>query len=145
MPTRLCTRVSGCSCCSSPPTLTPFRSGKTEVARVEDVTSDWLTDFLCRAAVFMMFDGCAKGFIEINPPAHVAKTILSRDAEWKFRRLADVIATPTLGRDGSILRNAGYEPARKLLLLDPLEVSPIPGRPSRADANAGLVPLSQWA
>ncbi len=114
------------------------RGGTTKVARVKEVSADCITDHLSRKAEFMHLDKSGKKFTRCNPPPNVAKTILSRDGEWKFKPLTGVITTPTLRRDGSILAAAGYDPDTKLLLMDPPAMPAIPDNPSRADAEAAL-------
>jgi hypothetical protein len=118
------------------------RGGKTKVARVKRVDADCLTDHMSRVATFQKYDARVKGFVKINPPTHVAKTILSRDGEWKFRPVAGVITTPTLRRDGTLLIVPGYDPETKLLLMAPPVMPPMPENPSEDDAEAAFALLN---
>lgn len=117
------------------------RGRVTKVPRLRVVDKDTLVDHLSRVSAWVKFDGRSKDFVVIDPPVNAAMTILSRDGEWRFRRLAGVITTPTLRPDGTILSQAGYDEATQLLLLDPPAMPAIPAKPSRADALASLALL----
>ena len=122
-------------------TMPASRNHMTKAARLRAVDSDTLIDHLSRAATWMKMDGRKGVDVPIDPPAPVAATILSRDGEWRFPRLAGVITTPTLRPDGSILSQAGYDAATQLLLLDPPSLPTIPDRPSRNVALNALAML----
>ena len=111
---------------------------RAKAARLTQVSEAAMIDYLSRAARFQKWDGRSKRYATINPPPQVAKIILSRDGEWPFRRLAGVITTPTIRPDGSILREAGYDEATQLLLLDPPEMPKLPPRPSKSVAASAL-------
>jgi putative DNA primase/helicase len=114
------------------------RGGKTKVARVKEVIADCMKDYLSRVAEFMRWDARSDGFVICNPPAHVAKTILSRDGEWRFAPIAGVITTPILRRDGTILSAPGYDPVTNLLLMSPPPMPMVPENPSEDDARDAL-------
>jgi putative DNA primase/helicase len=118
-----------------------FRGGKTKVTRLRAITEDMMRDQLSRVARWERYDGRAKKLVATDPPKDVAKTILSRDGDWRLRRLAGVITTPTLRPDGSILAEPGYDPTTRLLLLEPPPMPAIPERPGRDAALAALVLL----
>jgi putative DNA primase/helicase len=114
--------------------------GKTsKVARLVPVDADMLTDHLSRAAQW--FKRRNGKDVPTNPPLEVARIILSRDGEWRFRRLAGVITTPTLRPNGTILSKPGYDRGTQLLLLDPPALPPIPEQPSKDDALEALLVL----
>jgi putative DNA primase/helicase len=123
--------------------VSAFRGGKTKVTRLRAVTDDMMRDQLSRVARWERYDGRAKKLVVTDPPKDVAKTILSRDGDWQFRRLAGVITTPTLRPDGSVLAEPGYDPVTRLLLVAPPAMPAIPERPSRDDAVAALALLEQ--
>lgn len=82
----------------------PAAHGKsTKTARLRQVDVDCLTDYLSRSASWVRYNVRKKEWTPTDPPANIAKTILSRDGEWSFRRLAGVITAPTLRPDGTIL------------------------------------------
>lgn len=114
---------------------------KTKVARLCEVDADCLTDHLSRAASWMKFNARKNDWVPTDPPRNVALTVLSRDGEWQFKRLAGVITTPTLRPDGTILSEAGYDEATQLLLLDPPTLPKIPDKPTRDDALRALEKL----
>jgi putative DNA primase/helicase len=112
------------------------------LARLVEVQDGAMLDHLGRAAAWEKFDGRKQAFVPTDPPAAVATTILSRDGEWTFPRLAGVITTPTLRPDGSILSAAGYDEATQLVLLNPPALPTMPDKPSREDAVQALGTLS---
>jgi putative DNA primase/helicase len=114
---------------------------RTKVARLAEVSADMLVDHLSRCADWTKFDGRKKRTVLTDPPRPVAATILARDGEWKFPRLAGVITTQTLRPDGTILSKPGYDPVTQLLLLDPPVLPAIPDKPTRADALKALALL----
>jgi putative DNA primase/helicase len=115
-----------------------FMGRRTKVARLKPVTVDMMRDQLSRAARFEKYNGRAKKMLAIDPPHDLAKIILARDGDWHFRPLTGIITTPTLRRDGTILVEPGYDPATRLLLIEPPPMPAIPRRPSRDDALAAL-------
>lgn len=121
----------------------PAAHGKTtKAARLCEVDSDCLIDHLSRAASWVKYNVRKKDWTPTDPPRPVAQTILSRDGEWNFRRLAGVITTPTLRPDGTILSEAGYDPATHLLLMAPPALTKIPEKPTREQALVALKYLS---
>ena len=111
---------------------------RTKVARLAEVTGPVVIDHLSRSAVWLKFDGRTKKLVAADPKPEVASTILSRDGEWKFPRLAGVITTPTLRPDGTVLMEPGYDEATQLLLLDPPAMHPIADKPSKKQALSAL-------
>lgn len=111
---------------------------RTKVARLTEVSAATVLDHLSRCADWVKFDGRRKRLTPVDPPRDVAATILSRDGEWQFPRLAGVITTPTMRPDGSILSAPGYDAETQLLLMDPPALPEIPDHPSRDDALAAL-------
>lgn len=119
-----------------------FRNRTTKVARLKAVDGDMMVDHLSRAVAFTRSKGKA-GEIATDPPRPVAMTILSRDGEWKFPRLAGVITTPTLRPDGTILAGPGYDEATQLLLLQPPTLPSMPVAPTKDDAADALKKLDE--
>ena len=96
----------------------------TKVARLATATPEMLRDHLCRVARWVKFDLRKKELFAVDPPRDVAGIILSRDGEWKFPRIVGVITTQTIRPDGSLLTEAGYDSATRLVLLDPPALPP---------------------
>lgn len=122
-------------------TLPASHNRVTKAARLADVSQAAMTDHLSRSAVWLKYDGRSKKMVAADPTKPVSDTILSRDGEWTFKRLAGVITTPTLRPDGTILMEPGYDPATQLLLLDPPKMPQLPARPSQKAAEKALAKL----
>jgi putative DNA primase/helicase len=117
----------------------PAAKGKiTNVARLCDLTSDNLTDYLSRAAHWEKFSARKKAMAATDPPPWVAKTILGREGEWRFPIISGVITTPTLRPDCTILSKPGYDPQTRLLLISPPPMPTIPNDPNQDDALDAL-------
>jgi putative DNA primase/helicase len=114
---------------------------RTKVVRLTAVTSSVLVDRLNRVARWAKYSVREKKDLSADAPKIVADTILSRDGEWRFPPLAGVITTPTLRPDGSLLSVPGYDPASRLLLIDPPPMPEIPVKPTKAHAAAALALL----
>ena len=111
---------------------------KTKVVRLAPITVPALLDHLCRAAQFEKYSATRKVYVPADPPENLAKIIMARAGEWKFKALAGVITAPTLRPDGSLLARPGYDLQTRLLLIDPPSMPPIPDRPTRQQAMAAL-------
>ena len=111
---------------------------RTHVARFAVVTADALRDQLSRHVKFERWNERKKGLVAADPPREMAATILSRVGEWRFPPAAGVITTPTLRPDGSILSAAGYDPATRLILMQPPAMPDIAAKPTKDDAAAAL-------
>lgn len=118
------------------------RGQSAKVARLVSVDRDTIIDHLSRSADWIKWNVRKDGWVPTDPPAAVASTIMARDGEWGFLPLVGVITTPTLRPDGTILASPGYDPATRLLLLDPPKLPPIPSKPTRADALNALALLN---
>ena len=126
------------------PVITPvdtFRGGTTSTAQLVAVELPYMRDALCRAAHWVKFDGRSRSWVKIHPPTEVAMVLLNRFGHWRFPALAGLINTPTLRPDGTILSAPGFDPATRLLLVDPPAMPPIPEQPSREEALAALALL----
>jgi putative DNA primase/helicase len=115
---------------------------RAKVARLSEVTEAAMIDRLSRSAKWQRWDGRTSKFVKTDPSTKVASTVLSRDGEWRFPRLAGVITTPTLRPDGTILSEPGYDHATQLLLLDPPEMPKLPAKPTKKLATAALARLN---
>lgn len=79
----------------------------------------------------------------LDPPSPICKQVLSIGASRKLRRLVARITTPTLRRDGSVLREAGYDAQEELLLAAQSDLVAVPEHPTIEEAREALVTL--WA
>jgi hypothetical protein len=115
-----------------------FHGKQTKTAQLASVRTAYLRDVLGRHAHWRKFDRRAREWVRCDPPKDTADTVLARAGEWGFPTIAGIINTPTLRPDGSILDQAGFDPATRLLLLDPPPMAPIPDKPTPADARTAL-------
>jgi hypothetical protein len=99
-----------------------------------------MVDVMCATAEYERYDARSKDWIRINPPAQIAQTLLSRQGKWHFPVIAGIVTTPTLRPDGTVLVAAGYDPATRLYHVkdDTLDLSTLPAKPTRADAERAL-------
>ena len=111
---------------------------KTKVARLKILDKVYARDLLGRHARWQRWDVRRKQAFPINPPMEVVETMLGRSGDWTFAVLAGVICTPTMRPDGSLLLDAGYDEATRLLLVEPPAMPAIPDRPTSEDAKAAL-------
>ena len=115
-----------------------FHGGKTKTAQLTPVSVAYMRDIVGRVAHWIRFDARAQEWVPTNPPEDVAKTVLARSGEWAFPSIAGVLTTPTLRPDGTVLDRPGFDPATRLLLVDPPPMEPIPERPTKDDADKAL-------
>jgi hypothetical protein len=106
------------------------------------VTRPYLVETLCCAGQFSQFDRRAKKWTTVDAPDKVADALLNRRGRWKLPRLAGIVNTPFLRRDGSVCETAGYDLASELLFKpDGQTFPPIPQSPNKDDAVAALKAL----
>jgi hypothetical protein len=108
------------------------------VPGIVEVTSPLMERELGRRATWKRWDGRKNDYAVIDPPSPVAAQILAMSGHWPFPPLYGLVQCPTLRRDGSLLARPGYDEATGLVLVDGLEMPPIPSKPSREDAMHAL-------
>ena len=113
----------------------------TRTAQLKTINTVYLRDTMCRHAHWARFDGRKQDWVQTIAPMNVAETLLARDGVWLFAEIVGVIACPTMRPDGSLLVKQGYDPATRLLLIEPPVMPPIPEQPTRDDALRALVLL----
>lgn len=119
----------------------PAAKGRlTTIAKFRELCRESLIDSLSSVAQFQRFDARSSSWKPADPPGQVAQTLLVREGRWRFPRVAGVITTPTLRADGSILTQAGYDPATRLFLAPDqgLSMPAVAEQPTRSDAEAAL-------
>lgn len=102
----------------------------TTVARLHRMTASGLVDYMARYAKFDRFDARANKRVRIDPPEKAAMILLSREGDWNFKPISGVLTAPTMRPDGSLILKPGYDPATRLLIIDPPAVE-IPDKPSK--------------
>jgi hypothetical protein len=114
---------------------------RTKVAQLARVETPYMRDLLCRTADWQKWSGRRKDYVQVDSPGDVAQTILHRRGEWTFPTVIGVVTTPTMRPDGSLLLQPGYDPATRLILMEPPPMPAIPESPTRADGLAALAVL----
>jgi Primase C terminal 2 (PriCT-2) len=115
-----------------------FGGNTTHAAQLVEIDIHYLRDMLCRTSQWMKLDQRSRSWKAIHPPSDAAMILLKRFGDWAFPPIAGIITTPTLRPDGTILSAPGYDPATRLLLVDPPPMPSIPDNPTRDDAVAAL-------
>ena len=120
----------------------------TDDARPLPVGRDWLTDHLDRTAEFYVLKATnpdqPPDEVICDAPAWASLRIIAKDGERGIPKLDAVISAPTLRADGSILAEAGYDAASRLLFVaDSPDLPHIPEAPTPAQVRAALETL--WA
>ncbi|MGA2060002.1 MAG: primase-helicase zinc-binding domain-containing protein [Thermoguttaceae bacterium] len=71
----------------------------------------------------------------IHPPEWATKEVAARGQWAGIRRLENIVESPVLRADGSVLQTAGYDPLTGLILSSDVSFPPITDKPSKADAE----------
>ena len=110
----------------------------TMAARLSEVGVDAMAGALAQVARFEQWSERKGRYVDIDPPEKVARTLLSREGDWKLSRVTGVITTPTLRRDGSLLSTPGHDQRTGLYLAADASyrMPTIPEAPTRAQARA---------
>jgi putative DNA primase/helicase len=115
----------------------------TKTAQLKSISAIFMRDTMCRHAHWERMDKRSGEFVKTTAPMSVATTLLERDGIWGFPEIVGVIATPTMRPDGTLLLKQGYDPATRLLLIEPPKMSEIPDQPTREDALKTLALLEE--
>ena len=113
----------------------------TKVAQLAQLSSIYLRDLMCRFCEWQRFDKRAGEWVRALAPIAIANTLLARNGDWHVPEIVGCISTPTLRPDGSLLMQQGFDPATRLLLVEPPAMPGIPDKPTRDDALAALASL----
>ena len=114
--------------------------------RARPVTQDWLTDHMGRVCEFYTVktrkgaDG-GEELVEVadDAPLPVARAILAKHGERRFKKLVAVVTAPTLRADGSVLDVPGHDAESGLLYYsDDPNPPKVPASPTPAEALAAL-------
>jgi hypothetical protein len=115
---------------------------KTVVAQLHAFNSDSFLKPVAEAATFQKYNQRQNRWVDADPPPQLVRTVLANPRCWKFPRVSGVITTPTLRPDGSLLDDAGYDLETELFLLPGFKLPPIPSQPTKDQARAALVTLT---
>jgi hypothetical protein len=83
--------------------------------------------------------------VPAHPPDWSVQAVHARGSWQGVRRLQNVVETPALRPDGTIIDRAGYDEATELLFEPTAQFLPVAARPSREDAVAALAELADVA
>ena len=114
------------------------RGERITAVQLDEIEVDYLRELMERAAAFQTYNVRAKGWRPVKPPVDIAKLIMARSARWRFPEPIGIITAPTLGPRGEFITRAGFDPATRLLLVNPPPMPPIPERPTAEDAVRAL-------
>lgn len=106
-----------------------------------EVSANWLADVLTRCASWERFDKRSDDWRVVDAPKRVAETLLAREGEWRFRRLAGFLEAPIVEPGGRVIDRPGYDAETGLYIAGDLRIKPI-GQPSRADARNAVHALT---
>jgi putative DNA primase/helicase len=117
--------------------------GRTTLAAgLGELTPHSLLDHMCASATYQRYDARAKDWVAINPPPMIANILLSRKGRWNFQPIAGIITCPTLRPDGTVLTEAGYDPATRLYHVKDASLDILlPSNPTKEDARQALQKL----
>jgi RepB DNA-primase from phage plasmid len=119
-------------------TTTAADGRKTVSAKFSSLTLDSLLWPIADAAIFQVFNRKRNAWVDVDPPLQLVRMVLAGERQWPFPRVSGNITTPTLRADGSLLAAPGYDAQSGLYLQSTLQLSPIPGRPTKEQARAAL-------
>jgi putative DNA primase/helicase len=115
---------------------------KTHAPGLIEICQPILRQMLHQSATWVRFDARARQLVPVAPSHEAADLILNRVGFWPFPDVNGIIATPVMRRDGSILDQAGYDPATGLILHNPPPMPPdFSHNPTMADAEQSLIRL----
>lgn len=90
-----------------------------------DITPDWMTDALARAARWEKWDARKGELKRVDAPGRVAATLISRVGSWRFPPLVGFCDSPTLDLEGRVVVSAGYDAGSGLYLSHPPSIEPM--------------------
>lgn len=116
-------------------TLARFRLDEHHRPIIERATPPTVRGLLSEAANYVVTG--ERGDRHALPPEAAVDAVLDR-GDWPFPTLDAVIEAPALRPDGTLLDEAGYDPATRLILapVPGLDVPEVPAEPSAADLAA---------
>ncbi|RWO55391.1 hypothetical protein [Mesorhizobium sp.] len=101
---------------------------QTMTAVLAEVGLPFLREFMNRSARFERHSARNKKFVATDPPKETAELILARSPQWQFPEIAGILTAPTLGADGAVLDQPGFDPKSRLYFAE------LPTLPFGADA-----------
>jgi putative DNA primase/helicase len=109
-----------------------------QIPSIEQMTIPYLQNELGRRAVWQRYDRRRKRWVQVDVPIEIATAIAAMPNDWLFKPVIGVINTQTIRPDGTLLKEAGYDPQTGFVLFDPPPLPTIPVAPTRNDALNAL-------
>ena len=112
----------------------------TKAAGLKEIDYHSLVDLMAQTATWQRWDARSETWVDDDPNGQAGNILLSRCGSWSFPAIAGVITTPTIRPDGTVLLDAGYDPATRLYHAKDtsLDLSRLPANPTRTDAERAL-------
>jgi putative DNA primase/helicase len=84
-----------------------------------------------------------EGWTKIDPPPNVVAGAAACPWKHGVRRIEQIVETPTIRPDGSLVTEPGYDEAMRVLFVPNAEFPTIPEAPEQADASAALFAIRE--
>jgi hypothetical protein len=97
---------------------------RTKVAQLAQLNPTYTRDLMCRHCDFYRFDKRAGEWVRTLAPIAIANTLLARNGDWHVPVIVGCLSCQTLRPDGSLLIEQGFDPATRLLLVEPPLMAP---------------------
>ena len=121
--------------------VTVVTDPETQEARVHALSQPALAHALAGVATWERFDGRAKAWTCIDPPARYATTLFELPDYPHLPVLSGLTRQPCMRPDGTVMKAAGYDAATRLFGVFDAREYTISERPTRAQAEAALALL----
>lgn len=115
----------------------------THETRVQDISVPGLVRALAGTAHWERFDGHAKNWVRIDPPARHASVLFDSTSYAHLPVLCGLARQPYLRPDGSLMTLAGYDPISCMFGVFDARKFKVDDAPSLADAKAALAQLEE--
>jgi hypothetical protein len=110
----------------------------TQETRIQEVTQPSLVRALAGVATWERYDARSKDWVRTAPPARHAAVLFDSSTFPHLPVLNGLARQPYLRPDGSLMREAGYDPGTGMFGVFDARVFSIPAQPTREDAEAAL-------
>ena len=121
--------------------VTVVTDPETQEARVHALSQPALAHALAGVATWERFDGRAKAWTCIDPPARYATTLFELPDYPHLPVLSGLTRQPCMRPNGTVMKAAGYDAATRLFGVFDAREYTISERPTRAQAEAALALL----
>jgi hypothetical protein len=113
----------------------------THETRVQDISPPALVRALAGAATWERFDARSEDWSRTDPPARHATVLFDSTSYHHLPVLSGLTRQPYLREDGSLMREAGYDPVTGMFGVFNAQEFSVPLHPTRADAEGALALL----